>query len=240
MDTENYIKKSNRQLSDKSNYKTLQTYPILQYNKMVNDTLDRFKNENPLSKKNAETLKVINPKTRKLYIHPKYTKKIIQGDLQLTQSTATLLKFRDIKDTNDYVNKISSFKVQENSFLVTMDVKALHTNIPHTKQQRYCCCQMKTRQLHKENRSYKSDNNILSTYFDTKQFHFQLKILSSNQRLCYENNMHTYIHKHIMSESEERYLYPLIKNKSSSYLRFIDDIFMVWTKSENELESFIN
>ena len=31
-----------------------------------------------------------------------------------------------------------------------------------------------------------------------------------------------------------------IKNKSSSYLQFIDDIFMVWTKSKNELKFFIN
>ena len=43
-----------------------------------------------------------------------------------------------------------------------------------------------------------------------------------------------------MSECEEKYIYPLIKNKSSSYLLFIDDIFMKWTKSENELKSFIN
>ena len=30
------------------------------------------------------------------------------------------------------------------------------------------------------------------------------------------------------------------KNKSSSYLSFIDNIFMAWTKSENKLKSFIN
>ena len=43
-----------------------------------------------------------------------------------------------------------------------------------------------------------------------------------------------------MYEFEERYIYPILKNKSSSYLRFIDNIFMVWIKSENELKSFIN
>ena len=43
-----------------------------------------------------------------------------------------------------------------------------------------------------------------------------------------------------VSEFEERYNYPLIKNKFSSYLRFIDNTFMVWTKSENKLKSFIN
>ena len=69
-----------------------------------------------------------------------------------------------IKDTNDFVNKINNFKVLENSFLVTMDI--------HTKQRRYCCCQTKRGQLHKENRSHKSDNKILSTYFNSKQVHF--------------------------------------------------------------------
>ena len=51
LDTENYIKEVNCQLSNKKNYKTLRTDPTLQHNKMVNDTLDRFKNENILSKK---------------------------------------------------------------------------------------------------------------------------------------------------------------------------------------------
>ena len=72
MDTENHIKEANRQLSDRN--KTFQTDPILQHNKMVNDTLDRFKNENLLSKKTAEGLKVIYPKTPKFYITPKIQK----------------------------------------------------------------------------------------------------------------------------------------------------------------------
>ena len=53
LETENYIKEANRQLSDKNIYNTLQTDPTLQHNKIVNDTLDRFKNENLLSKKNC-------------------------------------------------------------------------------------------------------------------------------------------------------------------------------------------
>ena len=91
MNTENYIKEANRQLSDKNNYKTLLTDSTLQHNKMVNDTLERFKNENLLSKKTAEGLKIINAKTPKSY--QKYTNKIIQGDRSLTQSTVTRRKF---------------------------------------------------------------------------------------------------------------------------------------------------
>ena len=60
---------------------------------MANDTLDRFKNENQHSNETAEGLEVINPKTPKFYIHPKYKNKIIEGDLSLTQSTVRSLKF---------------------------------------------------------------------------------------------------------------------------------------------------
>ena len=147
MGTENYIKEANRQLSDKNNYQTLQTNPILQHNKMVNDTLDRFKSENLLSTKAAEGLKLINPKTPKFYIIPKIHKENNPGrpvSNSVNCHNSGISHFADhhlqplvkeipsyIKDTNDFINKINNFKVPENSFLVTMNVKALYTNIPN-------------------------------------------------------------------------------------------------------------
>ena len=112
-------------------------------NKMVNDTLDQFKNENPFSKIIAEGLKIINPKTPKLYITPKINKENNPGRFVINSITE-ISRFVDhhpqplvkeirsyMKDTNDFVNKINIFKVRENSFLVSMDVKALYTNIPN-------------------------------------------------------------------------------------------------------------
>ena len=43
-----------------------------------------------------------------------------------------------------------------------------------------------------------------------------------------------------MAEFEQKYIYPLIKDKSFLFLRCIDDIFMVWTKSEKQLKDFIS
>ena len=43
-----------------------------------------------------------------------------------------------------------------------------------------------------------------------------------------------------MSEFEEKHIYLLMKSKSVIYLRYIDDIFMVWSKSESELRHFMN
>ena len=93
MFTEYYIKEANRQLSDKNNYKTLQINPTLQHNKMVNESLDRFKNENLLSKKTAKGMKVINPKTTKFYITPKIHKGNSPGRSVINSTTVTPLKF---------------------------------------------------------------------------------------------------------------------------------------------------
>ena len=38
-----------------------------------------------------------------------------------------------------------------------------------------------------------------------------------------------------MAYFEERFVYPLIRNATTSYLCYIDNIILIWTKSENEL-----
>ena len=43
-----------------------------------------------------------------------------------------------------------------------------------------------------------------------------------------------------MAEFEQKFIYPLIKDKSILFLRYSDDIFMVWTKSEKQLTDFMN
>ena len=41
-----------------------------------------------------------------------------------------------------------------------------------------------------------------------------------------------------MAYFEEKFIYPLIRNAATLYLRYIDDIILIWTKSENELLIF--
>ena len=71
MDVEKTIKEVNGHLFDKRNYKALQENPKLQHSNFVNDTIDRFKKENLLSKKLADRLKSVDPKPPKFYISTK-------------------------------------------------------------------------------------------------------------------------------------------------------------------------
>ena len=41
-----------------------------------------------------------------------------------------------------------------------------------------------------------------------------------------------------MAYFEEKFIYPLIRNATTFYLCYIDDIILIWTKSENELLTF--
>ena len=65
METDNYIKEAIRQLPEKVQDQLTQD-PTLQYNRMVNQTIERFKNEKLLPQKIADGLKITNPKTHKV------------------------------------------------------------------------------------------------------------------------------------------------------------------------------
>ena len=43
-----------------------------------------------------------------------------------------------------------------------------------------------------------------------------------------------------MTESEQKHIYLLTNEKSIFFLRYISDIFIVWTKFEKQIKDFMN
>ena len=220
---------------------------------MVNDTIDRFKKENLLSKKLADGLKSVNPKTPKFYISPKIHKENNPGRPVINSincHTSEISRFVDhhlqplvreipsyIKDTNDFINKIDNFAVPPNSFLVTMDVKSLYTSIPNNEG----IASVKKKYDHYPNKTIPT--KIITTFlaliltlnnfiFNSK-FYLQIKGCGMGT-ICAPSYANIF-----MSEFEEKHIYPLTKIKSVISLRYMDDIFMIWIKSENELRHFM-
>ena len=72
MGTCSYIKEANTQLSDRASYKQLTQDLTLQHNRMINQTIERLKNEIRLPKKNCRWSKSKSPKDSKLHFtkHP--------------------------------------------------------------------------------------------------------------------------------------------------------------------------
>ena len=197
---------------------------------MVNDALDRFKNENLFSKKTADGLKIIDPKTPKFYITPKIHNENNKGRTVINSincQTSEISRFFDhrlqplvreipscIKDTNDFVNKINNFKVPENSFLVTIDVKALYANIPNN--EGIAAVKRKHDNYTKKIVATKVITTFLGLVLTLNNFIFNSKFYLQIKG-CTMGTIYAPTYESIfMTEFEEKYIYPLIKNKSSS------------------------
>ena len=254
MDTDSYIKEANRQLSDKASYKQLTQDPTLQHNRMVNQTIERFKNEKLLPQKIADGLKITNPKTPKFYISPKIHKPNNPGRPVINSiecHTSEISRFVDhhlqpvvkqipsyIKDTNHFINKVNNFSVPVNSILVTMDVRSLYTSIPNNEgiaatKKRYDSYIHKTIPT-KIITTFLALILTLNNFVFNSKFYLQIKGCAMGT-ICAPAYANIF-----MAEFEQKYVYPLIKDKSILFLRYIDDIFMVWTKSEKQLKDFMS
>ena len=119
-----------------------------------------------------------------------------------------------------------------------MVVKALYTDIPNN--EGIAAVKLKQDNYTKKTVATKVITTFLAriltlsnSMFDSK-FYLQIKGCAMGT-ICTPTYANIF-----MSEFKERYIYPPIKNKSNSYLRFINYIFMIWTISEIQFKFFIN
>ena len=119
-----------------------------------------------------------------------------------------------------------------------MDVKSLYTSIPNNER----IASVKKKYDHYPNKTIptKIITTFLALILKLNNFIFNSKFYlhikgRAMGTICAPSYANIF-----MSVFEEKHIYPLIKNKSVIYLRYIDDIFMVWIKSESELRHFMN
>ena len=135
-----------------------------------------------------------------------------------------------IKDTDHFTGKVYNFYVPVNSILDAMDVKSLYTSI--TSNEGIAAATKKRC----ENCIHKTlPTKIIATFLllilTPNNF-----VFSSNIYLQIKGCLCKYFHGWIWTKI---YL-SVDKRQISFFLRYIDDIFMVWTKSETQLEDFMN
>ena len=133
---------------------------------------------------------------------------------------------------------MNNFPVPSNSLLVTMDVKSLYTSIPNNEE--IASVKKKYDHYSKKTIPTKIITKFLALILTLNNFIFNSKFyLQINGcamgTICISSYVNIF-----MPGFEEKYIYPLIKNKSVIYFQYIDNIFMVWIKSKNELRQFMN
>ena len=124
-------------------------------------------------------------------------------------------------------------KTTDNSILVTMNICSLYTNIPNKEG-------IEAVETILERKSI--GTRIISTFlplvltlnnfvFNSRNY-LQIKSWAMGTKFTpsYANVF--------IDLFEERYIYPLIEKISKIYLRFIDDIFLIWTETTDQLMKF--
>ena len=221
---------------------------------MVNETIERFKNEKLLPKKSADGLNVSNPKTPKFYISLKIHKPNSPGRPVINSieyHTSEISRFVDHflqpvvkqipsyeKDTNYFINRVNNFSVPINSILVTMNVRSLYTNIPNNEgiaatKKRYDSYSHKTLPT-KIITTFLALILTLNNFVFNSKFYLQIKGCAMGT-ICAPAYANIF-----MAEFEQKYIYPLTKDKSILFLRYVDEIFMAWTKSEKQPKDFMS
>ena len=141
-----------------------------------------------------------------------------------------------VKDTTDFISKIESQPiVKPGSLLISMDVRSLYTNIPH-KEGINAVKESLDKKPAKAStvvilmflKLILTLNNFIFNginYLQTKGCAMGTKCAP-----CYANLF--------MGWFEEKFIFPNISDHCQLYLRYIDDIFIIWNGTTDEFKTF--
>ena len=194
-----------------------------------------------------------NMKTPNFYLLPKVHKELIPGRPVINSSNCHTTCISDyvshvlqpeveslpsyVKDTTDFIKKVEGKKVPERSYLVTLDVKALYTNIPHDEGIKAATAKL-TQSGHRSKEVFTIESLLtliltLNNFIFNEEHFLQISGCAMGTKCAppYANLF--------MGDFEMKHIYPLIHHFSQSYIRYIDDIFMIWTGTEDQFQAFV-
>ena len=206
--------------------------------------MKNFSDENLLSRNISEELKTENPKTPHFYLKPKVLKEDNPGRPVISSincHTSKIFEYVDyhlqpivkevpsyVQDTTDFLRKINQTDfVPKNSYLVSLDVKSLYTNIPIAEGIKYVKTSLEN--YSKRTASTKVITTLLTLILTLNNFIFNCKSYLQIKGCAMGTICAPSYANIFMDHFERKLIYPLIKTFSLIYLRLIDDIFFIWT-----------
>lgn len=259
---EQYVTEVKRQLSDSIYYKKLKEPIYLRTIPMVSRILDELYNKRVINKKQSSYLKGEGqPRPRRFYILPKIHKEpekwtvpheippgrpIVSDCGSETYQTAEFIDFylnplsvrhpSYIKDSYYFIDLVKSLTIPADSFLFSIDIDSLYTNIDIA-----AGLQAVREIFQKYPDAKRPDKEILELLeinlrrndfeFDG-DFYLQVKGTAMGKRFApaYAN---------IFMAKWEAEALEKCPRKPLHYLRYLDDIWGVWTYSKPDFEGFI-
>ena len=147
-----------------------------------------------------------------------------------------------VKDTTDFLQKLRSLpeKLPRYTFLVTMDVRSLYTNIPNEEGIEVVKLYLRARAQPGDRKLSQVIANFLTLILTLNNFQFNDEnYVQTNGASMGTKCAPTYVTL-FMGKFEETHILPRIREMILLYIRFIDDIFFLWKGSERKLLQFFD
>ena len=259
---QNYIWEAEKQLSVPLHYREIQNPIYPQVTNRIIDILYDLEDKKFITKKQYNFfVPPDNPRGRKLYLIPKIHKdrSIWQNSIipphrpivsDCSSDTYNLSIYLDhiltpisnrhpsyIKDTSDFLNKLSKHKVHSDCYLITLDVESLYTNIDNKNGLEAVREMLK--QYPDSSRPDEEFLELLSICLENNDFQFngrwflQLWGTSMGKKFApkYANIFLAHFEKKALAKCHKQ---------PQAYHRFLDDLFLLWPHSLKDFDQFLD
>ena len=263
MSTNCYIQEANRQLANTLHYAPANETIAPVTAAKISSVLDTLQRKGYISRKQLDYLKPPTaPRNRQLYLLPKIHKDPDKWPQKQTMppgrpiisdcgsESYKVSEYIDeflcplainhpayVKDTTDFIDKITKLTIPAGAMLFTMDVEGLYTNIDNKSG-----LAAVERVFSLTNDADRPDAEILqllsiSLNSNVFQFHgnFYKQIWGTAMGQKYAPN-----YANLFMAQWEKEALQKCPNKPIIYLRYLDDIFGIWTHGEDEFDKFFN
>lgn len=256
-----YEQEVKRLLSDTSTYRRLDSNPFPHLVMELNTKLTWAKDEGLLTQREFEHLFVREFNVPTFYIIPKIHKNLhkppgrpivsaCQGPLEkvgryldsLLKEMVTNLKSY-VQDTRHVLARISELEVleqQDDVLLVGIDVESLYTSIPHA-----CGIEAVKNFLEQSYPESGPQNEFLLELLDFALLNNYFQFLTTYYQQIRGTSMGAawapaYACLHLgLWEEEDVYPLPMYHSHAHTWLRYIDDVLMIWTGTVTDLHTFM-
>ena len=254
---EDYIKEGLRQLNDQNFYQEVPDDLTGTHNEHVQQLIQNLLLKEEITEKCADYLHIEKPRTSQLYLLPKIHKNkspvpgrpIVSANSSPTERISQLADFflqplvvdtkSYVKDTTDFINKIEAISnLSPETIMCTIDVTSLYTNIPN--QEGIDACQkflMASRKC-SENPSIISILKLLQYVLTKNNFDFNGKHYLQVGGTAMGTKVAPSFAILFMADFEDKHVYTY-PTQPKVWLRYIDDIFLIWEHGQEELQNFV-
>ena len=263
MDKNLYIAEGYRQLNNATHYKKLDSPKFPETAEKIRNILSELHEHNLITKKQLSyLLPPPDPRPRQLYLLPKIHKSLdkwpVRGKMppgrpiisDCSSESYYVAEYIDhflqslsavhasyVKDTPDFLAKLNSIRTKPDSLLITMDVESMYTNIDNE-----AGLEAVRKAFASQPDPFRSDKHtleLLEIGLKNNDFEFNGEIFLQISGTAMGKKFAPSYANIFMANWETEALQTCYQ-KPAIYLRYLDDIFLVWDHGEENFWNFFN